>query len=209
MVLLVGSARPAAGRERAGELPVARAEPASGAQAQSATAAAPLERGPYAHFLGALAYGRGLRFNNPYRLSTVLGSSPESLSLTAPYLRGSLGAVFGDPEGLQHGGALHVSIALGGVPQEVLAPSYLALVRFEPRTLGYARLGVPLVLEPDFSAGAEVGVGGAWLVTAGLGLTAELSGSLFYGAATDERRITTIPVLALELGVLIDYEILP
>ncbi len=207
-VLVFVPARPAAGQERRGP-PVARAGPADSPADLEVHEQPLVDRGAYAHFLGALAYGRGLRFNNPYRLATVLGSNAESLSLTAPYADVSAAVAFGEPDGFQQGAALHASIALSGVPQEVVTPAYLALYRFSPRWLGYARAGIPLVLEPDFGPGAELGVGGGFLVTAGLGVTAELVGSLFYGAATEARSVTTIPVVSLQLGVLVDYEVLP
>ena len=46
----------------------------------------------YWHSFATLALGDGLRFNNPYRLSTPLGKTPESVSLTAAYY--DLGLVF-------------------------------------------------------------------------------------------------------------------
>lgn len=208
-VPLFVAARPAAGQERPGAPSVARAGPAPPPADLVAHEQPLTDRGAYAHFLGTVAYGRGLRFNNPYRLATVLGSSAGSLSLTAPYADLSIAAAFGNPDGFQQGAALHASIALTGVPQEVLTPSYLALYRLSPRFLVTGRAGVPLVLEPDFGAGLELAAGGGYLVTAGLGVTAELVGSLFYGAATEQRSITTIPVVSLELGVLVDYEVLP
>lgn len=206
---VAGAARPASAEARPRAPSVARAGPTDLPPDLEAHEEPLADRGAYAHFLGALAYGRGLRFNNPYRLSTVLGSSAESLSLTAPYLDASLAAAFGDPDGFQQGGALHLSVALTGVPQEVMTPSYLALYRVAPRWIAYARAGVPIVLEPDVAPGAELGLGGAFMVTAGLGVTAELVGSLFYGAATEQRSITTIPVVSLQIGVLFDYEVLP
>ncbi|RYE94889.1 MAG: hypothetical protein EOO75_00750, partial [Myxococcales bacterium] len=55
------------------------------------------ERGPYVHFLGTATLGRSLRFNNPYRLETPLGSTPESVSLGASYLDLSAAALLGRP----------------------------------------------------------------------------------------------------------------
>ena len=52
-------------------------------------------------------------------------------------------------------------------------------------------------------------MGGAWLFTAGLGLHAELIGNLFYGAATWDKGLTTIPMLSLQVGLIADYEVLP
>ena len=150
-----------------------------------------------------------MRFNNPYRLATPLGSTPESLSLTSTYADIGVGATLGAPEGLQHGASLHLSAALAGVPQEVLTPSYMALYRFPPEFEVWGRAGLPLILEPDLNLGYELAVGGAWLATASLGLTAELVGDVFYGAATQDQAITTIPVLSLQVGLLVDYEVLP
>jgi hypothetical protein len=71
------------------------------------------------------------------------------------------------------------------------------------------RAGIPIVLEPDANVGFELAAGGVWLFTGGLGLSAELVGSLFYGAATRETSSTAIPLLSFELGVWMDYEVLP
>src|SRR6185295_11658619 len=46
------------------------------------------------HGLAALSVGRGLRFNNPYRLAQPLGDTPESVSLSATYLDAGLGVLF-------------------------------------------------------------------------------------------------------------------
>ena len=37
----------------------------------------------------------------------------------------------------------------------------------------------------------------------------EITGSFFYGAATQERSVTTIPVISAQLGLFVDYEVLP
>jgi hypothetical protein len=165
--------------------------------------------GPYLHMMGSLALGRGIRFNNPYRLATPLGDDAESLSLSATYLDLGVSAASGDPDGLQHGGSLHFSVALQGIPQEVLTPSYLLAHRLPPRFIAFARAGLPFVLEPDPNLGYELAVGAGYLVTAGLGVTAELVGDLFYGAATQDEALTAIPMLSLQLGAFIDFEVLP
>lgn len=161
----------------------------------------------YIHAFGSLALGRGLRFNNPYRLERVLGDSPESLSLSATYLDFSLGVAQGDPTGLQHGVSAHLSTALTGIRQEVLTPSYRLLFRPTSRWLWSGRLGIPLVLEPDVSAGVELGASGVWHFLAGLGIYAELIGSLFFGAATLDEDRSTIPMLSGQLGLWVDYEV--
>jgi hypothetical protein len=193
---------------------VAAAEPRGGDDADAAAPAdvpALLEPadGGYLHLMAALALGRGIRFNNPYRLATPLGDDPESLSLSATYLDLGAGITAGPPEGLQHGGSLHFSVAVEGVPQEVATPSYLVLHRFPPRLLAFARAGLPVVIEPDLNLGYELALGGAFLVSAGLGVTAEVVGDVFYGAATQEQALTVIPMLSFQVGVFFDYEVLP
>lgn len=183
--------------------------PAAADEREPVPAALLPAEGTYVHLFGALAIGRGLRFNNPYRLETPLGDDAESLSLTATYLDLSASATLGDAEGFQHGASVHLSAALDGVPQEVATPSYVLVYPFPPSFFLYGRAGLPIVIEPDTNVGYELAAGGAWLVTAGLGATAELVGDLFYGAATQEKSVTVIPVLSLQIGVIVDYEILP
>lgn len=163
----------------------------------------------YQHWLGGLYLGRGLRFNNPYRLRRVLGDDGRSLSLGATYLDLHLGRTFSPPNGFEHGVTVHLSIATDGIRQEVVTPSYLLVRRLSPRVLTYARAGFPIVLEPDAAVGLEAGVGGAYFFSANLGFGAELDFSLFYGAATIERAVTAIPVASLALGVFFDWEHLP
>jgi hypothetical protein len=164
----------------------------------------------YWHGFASLGLGKGLRFNNPYRLATPLGDTPESVSTTAAYYDLGFGLVHGPAQGLAHGGVLHLSIAAQGIPQEVLSLSYTALDRLHNgRWLLLGRAGVPIILQPDLSGGLEVAVGAAFLLTAGLGVQSELVGSLYYGAGTQDRSVTTIPVLSAQLGLFVDYEVLP
>lgn len=183
----------------------AAAASAEGARAQAGGAT---PKG-YAHGFGSLTFGRGLRFNNPYRLRTVLGDDAESLSLTANFLDIGLGASFGDPHGWRHGAVGHLSIALDGIRQEVASASYLLLSPIGRDGILMFRGGVPVVLEPDLGAGLEVAVAGAWLVLGGVGVTAELTSSLFFGAATWESDPTLFPILSLQIGGYFEYEVLP
>lgn len=164
----------------------------------------------YWHSFGSVSLGKGLRFNNPYRLSTPLGKTAESVSATATYYDLGLGVVRGAPAGLQHGAVLHLSVAAQGIPQEVLSLSYIGLDRIaEGRTLLYGRAGIPVVLQPDLGGGLELAFGAAFMLSAGIGVQGELVGSLYYGAGTLERSVSTIPVLSGQLGLFIDYELLP
>jgi len=177
--------------------------------APPAPAETPRGAAGYQHWLGGVYLGRGLRFNNPYRLRRVLGDDARSLSLGATYLDVHVGRTFSPPNGFEHGVALHFSIATDGIRQEVATPSYLLVRRLTPRVLSYARAGFPIVLEPDAAVGLEAGLGGAYFFSANLGIGAELDFSLFYGAATVERAATAIPVASLALGVFFDWEHLP
>jgi hypothetical protein len=163
----------------------------------------------YARFVGTFELGKGVRFNNPYRLATQLGATAESASLTATYLDLGGGIAFGPPDGLEHGVALHLSFALAGVAQTVLTPTYFAAYRGPRRFLAYGRLGPSVVLTPDPTIGAELAAGFGWFFTARLAFAAEVVGDLYYGAGTPLKGVSTYPILSGQLGLLVDYEILP
>ena len=152
--------------------------------------------------------GDGLRFNNPYRLSTVLGSDAQSLSRTAVYadLGGAL--VLGDPLTLAHGLSLRGSISMEGVPQAVMTPAYLVFHRWG-QWGAYGRAGAAIVLTPDTTWGFEGAAGGVWFPRAGIGIAAELVGDVFYGAGTQDVQVATYPVLSAEGGLWLSWEALP
>jgi hypothetical protein len=161
----------------------------------------------YFHWFGSVAVGRGLRFNNPYRLEKVTGDRADSVSISALYLDVSAGVAQGAPSGFQHGISLGLATALTGIRQEVLTPSYRLLYRPHSSLSYNARLGLPLVLEPDVTGGGELGVAAIYHFLAGLGVYTELIGSLFFGAATLDRSRTTIPMFSAQLGLWADYEV--
>jgi hypothetical protein len=152
--------------------------------------------------------GDGLRFNNPYRLATVLGSTAQSLSRTAMYtdLGGAL--VLGDPTFLAHGLALRVSVSLEGVQQSVVTPSYLVLHRWGSWA-AYGRAGGTIVVTPDTTWGFEGAAGAVWFVRAGVGVSAELVGDVFYGAGTRDVAVATYPVLSAQAGLWLSFEAMP
>jgi hypothetical protein len=175
---------------------------------ESLTPASDPARG-YSHFFGNVSVGRGLRLNNPYRLATPLGDGSRSLSAIATYLDLGAGFALGPPDGIEHGARLALGVALDGIPQEVLTPSYCALLHVFSAGWLRARLGIPVVLEPDLNVGLELGLGATWLWTRSFGLELELVGDGYYGAATYEHRATLIETVAIQLGVAFDYEVLP
>lgn len=166
------------------------------------------ERGLFLHTYAGLALGEGLRLNNPYRLPEPLGDSAESISRSAVYGDLALGLLLGHALDWQHGGQVDLAFALEGIPQEVLTPSYLLHRHFDARWSAYARLGLPVVLEPDLNVGVEAGLGGLFGITGGLQATFELIYSQFYGAATQEVSITVIPIVSAQLGIRVAYEVL-
>jgi hypothetical protein len=169
----------------------------------------PLTVGSSYHLFAGAGFGGSLRFNNPYRLRQQLGDSAESISVPPPYFNARIGGTIRGAGKLSHGAEFDASFGLGGVPQEVVTPSYVALYHWSSRWAVRGRAGIPLVIEPDFNAGFEIAAGGVFFTTAALGVTLDLVGSLFFGAATVETPRTAIPLLSLELGILYDYEVLP
>ena len=190
----------------------ALALPPGAASAQRSGSRSPAdvpELGVYTHLMATASIGDSLRFNNPFRLANQLGSTGESLSRTPVYANLGAAAAWGNPDGWQHGGSLQWSRALVGLPQHVVTPGYVLVQGGWRPWIAWGRAGVPIILNPDWGAGGELGVGGAWLISAGLGLQAELIGDVFYGAATWDKGITTIPMLSLQIGLLADHEVLP
>jgi A/G-specific adenine glycosylase len=165
--------------------------------------------GGYGRMFFTFAGGKGLRFNNPFRLRTQLGDSAESVSLTAGYVDLALSAAFGEPDGVQHGAAVHFAIAFEGVAQQALSASYLVLHRGGSPVMLYGRLGASVLTAPDPNLGGELALGFAYFITGALGLTTELCGNLFYGAGTYDAEITAVPTLSLQAGAIVDFEVLP
>jgi hypothetical protein len=159
--------------------------------------------------LGSLEFGRGFRFNNPYRLATELGQTAQSVSLIAPYADLGLAIAFGPPDGLQHGGALHASFAMSGIPQAVLTPAYMLAYRGPRPFLAYGRVGPSFVLSPDATVGAELAGGFAWFLTSHLAIASELVFDVYWGAGTHHVAVATYPILSGQLGLLADFELLP
>lgn len=152
--------------------------------------------------------GTGLRFNNPYRLATVLGDTAESVSRTPAYLDLGAAVLFGGPTRFQHGAQLGFSIALEGVRQAVFTPSYVLARRWGMFAV-HARVGTPIVLTPDATVGGELALAGTWFFRAALGLRAEMVGDVFYGAGTVERKVPAYPMLSFAAGLVVAYEVLP
>lgn len=162
----------------------------------------------YQQYFVSVMGGTGLRFNNPYRLSTPLGGDAESVSRTNAYVDLGLAATFGNPLGFQHGAALRTTFGVEGVSQIVLTPSWFGWWR-RGRWAAFGRAGTPIVATPDTTWGLEGSVGGALFVLGGLGVVAEVVGDVFFGTGTRDTSIATYPILSGQLGLLGTYEVLP
>lgn len=202
------AAQPAADRGAEGAAASLSGEERDGAELDAYRALA-RPPGTAGRVVSTVAMGKGIRFNNPYRLQTQLGETAESLSLTAGYLDLGVALALGPADGVQHGGALRFSVAVGGVPQESLTPSYFVAYRGLTRVLGYGRLGAAILIEPDVNVGGELALGLGYSLLAGVALSGEIVGDLFYGAATYDAAYTVYPVVSAQLGLMIDHELLP
>lgn len=172
-------------------------------------AAEATSRGTHLHAVSTVAVGQAVRFNNPYRLERPLGATPESLSLAAPYADVGAFVTHGRLSGFEHGASLRLAFALSGITQSVVVPSYVLSRRWSPTVETWARAGTPYVTGPNPNVGGEVSLGGAYLFTGALGVTVEVGASGFYGAATREVSATFIPLAFAQLGVAVDWEVLP
>ncbi len=195
----------------------ARADDGAGAGAGSDTKDTPVKldreepfatKPGYVQLMATAFVGDGIRFNNPYRLATPLGSDAESLSRTAAVVDIGLAATFGNPLGLQHGLTLRTSVAAEGVGQVVMTPSYLAWRRWRALAV-HGRAGIPFALTPELTWGVEAAGGATYFFLGGFGVSAEIVGDVFWGTGTRDVRIATYPVLSGMLGFVAAYEVLP
>ena len=168
---------------------------------QPGAAAASPER-----YVGMLSSGAGLRLtrNVDYGQSTL---GPAYVDALAGYLFGGAGA-------LRHGAGLGASIAYtddGGYTEPVIAleqlvlmPSYLMRSELGTDFTLLAHAGIPIVVAGGPSCGLELAGALGYRILAGFGAFAELGFDAFLGTAT-----TLHPIVTLELGVFVDYEVLP
>lgn len=97
-----------------------------------------------------------------------------------------------------------VLVGLDAFEQAVLTPSYFARLAFADAWIGTIKAGVPWVVSPKASLGAEVSLGAAWLLLSGFGVYAEAGVSMFVGG-----EVSIHPLASGELGFVLDYEVLP
>lgn len=131
--------------------------------------------------------------------------------------------VFGGAGIFRHGVSLTISLAVSGDgglaegfdpgSQFALTPAYLAYLRLSEDWDVFGHIGPSFAYTTNASTaggttatsvGLEVGVGGAFMVLAGLGIYAEGTHAIYLGSAD-----TIHPILSVEAGLMIDYEVLP
>lgn len=88
--------------------------------------------------------------------------------------------------------------------QLVLAPSYLMYVDLGRDALFLGQAGLPIVLTGGSTFGLAVSGGLGYRLLAGMGVLAELGLETFVGVSSRLH-----PMVSLELGVFLDYEVLP
>jgi hypothetical protein len=159
--------------------------------------------------LASVGAGSMIRIVNDLSLSQER-IGPSFLDLAGSYVFAGAGI-------FRHGATLAISTNLNGegppppddngidpVTQWTFTPSYLAYLRFSDDFVLAGRAGFNLTVAPYFVPGVEVSAAATYLFTAGLGAYAEVSGNLSFGVAPEPS-----PTASVELGLMIDYEVLP
>lgn len=148
----------------------------------------------------------------PVRLSRNVDLGQEWL---APwYVDGLVGYLFGAAGPYQHGPALGASLGLsddGGFyepvsafSQGVITPSYVLARQVTQELMVSGHVGLPVAISGKASVGAELAAAGGYRIFAGFGAFVELGGAMFVGVAG-----AVHPLVSVETGLFIDYEVLP
>jgi hypothetical protein len=180
---------------------------ASGAGAQDAQDAQDASDEPEAdapsRIVGMLSAGVPLRLTldealDQSRVAPAFGNVLLGYELPGGRLRHGFGV--GLSWNMSHEGGYTTPVYAGD--QLALMPAYLAYYKLNPDVFGIGHVGIPILVRGGSSAGLELGAMIAYRVTAGAGV--------FAGLDLDAYNALGFNLLAsLELGVVIDYEVLP
>lgn len=154
-----------------------------------------------------------LTFGAPLRIARNVDLGQERFAPLFVDLQGGYLFPFGSV--WRHGFTLGVSMNVtedGGftepvdpASQLVVNPGYLAYFDFHPDIFCLGHLSLPFqVLEKPESWGIETAIGIGYKLSAGAGAYLESSLDFFFGFDS-----TVHPLLSLEIGIFLDYEILP
>jgi hypothetical protein len=171
--------------------------------------------------LGAVPHVRAESADEPARiLALVSAGVPLRLTLDKTLGQNRSAPAFGNVMvgyalaggQLRHGFGLGLSWNLGhdggyttpvyAADQFALMPSYLAHYTFSEDFFGIGHVGLPILVRGGPSAGLEVGAAIAYRVFAGTGVFAALNLAGFVGVGLNL-------LTSLELGIVVDYEVLP
>jgi len=166
--------------------------------------------------------GYGREQPPPHAFAAVSVGAPLRITRNVDFDQEVLAPVFVDAlfgytlwtRGWQHGVGLGASLNLnadggftepvGVADQLVLMPAYLGYHPLNDDFALLGHLGVPIVLGEATTAGVELALGGGHRWLAGVLAYAEAGASMFLGAGQ-----TANVMLSLELGIMLDYEVLP
>ncbi len=133
------------------------------------------------------------------------------------------GLILPGARGFRHGFTVGVSANLSGdgsfslgmdpFEQFTITPGYIGRIQLDDSPVAdfllLLKVGIPLTVSPDFAPGLEVGIGATYLFLTGLGIYAEVSASAFMGGDSPSGSFTIHPLLSGELGIYVDFEVLP
>lgn len=158
----------------------------------------------------------------PHAIAALSVGAPLRITRNVDFDQDTLAPVFVDAlfgytlwnRGWQHGLGLGASLNMtedggftepvGIADQLVLMPAYLGYAPLNDDFTLLGHLGVPIVLGETSTAGVELALGGGYRWLAGVLAYAELGSDLFIGSGT-----TANLMVSLELGIMLDYEVLP
>lgn len=135
-------------------------------------------------------------------------------TLAPLYSDALVGYLFGGSGSLQHGAGVGLSLNLtdeGGFTEPVYAghqfvimPAYLIAWDLHPDLFALGHVGLPVLATSTPTAGLELAGALGYRVLAGWGVFAEVGADAFWGAAS-----TIHATVSLEVGIFLDYEVLP
>lgn len=159
----------------------------------------------------------------PHYLATWSAGVPLRLSKDEKFDQGTLapvytdllaGYVFAGHGTMRHGAALGFSLNLtedGGYTepvrmydQFVVMPAYVMMLDLAPELFSFAHAGIPINLHAGTTVGLELAFAIGYRILSGFGAFAEASFDTFVGTGSSYH-----PMLAIEGGVFIDFEVLP
>lgn len=132
------------------------------------------------------------------RIAPAYGSVLLGYALAGERLRHGFG--LGASWNMGHEGGYTTPVYAGD--QLALMPSYLAYYTLNPDVFGIGHVGIPFLVRGGPSLGLELGAAVAYRVFAGSGVFAALALDAYGGVGFNL-------LASLELGVVIDYEVLP